>query len=152
MVLAVLAFSGPAFAQTMPTVEAGLAIRASKMAVKETIDAIAKSAEEKGARIAARVDHAAGAKAIGAELRPNQLLIFGNPRIGTPMMQGNARAGLDLPLKVLAYEDAAGKTWVVYQTPASIGVRYGLGATEQAALTAGANAIEAILAGAGISP
>jgi uncharacterized protein (DUF302 family) len=136
-----------------PKVEAGLAIRPSKLPVKETIDAIAKSAEEKGAKVVARVDHAAGAKAVNVDMKPSQLLLFGNPKVGTPLMQGNVRAGLDLPLKVLAYEDAAGKTWVVYQTARELGRKYKLkGKAEQEAVKAAGMAIDGVLTGAAIAP
>jgi uncharacterized protein (DUF302 family) len=136
----------------LPQVEAGLAIRPSKLAVKETIDAIAKSAEEKGAKVVARVDHAAGAKAVNVDMKPSQLLLFGNPKVGTPLMQGNVRAGLDLPLKVLAYEDGAGKTWVVYQAPTALGAKYGLTGKADEAVKTAAGAIENVLNGAGIAP
>lgn len=149
-----LAQSPPKMAKaSTPKVETGLAVRPSKLPVKDTIDAIAKAAEEKGAKIVAHVDHAAGAKAVGTDMKPSQLLIFGNPKLGTPLMTSNPRAGLALPLKVLAYEDAAGKVWVVNETPASIGAKYGLKAkSEQDAVKAAAGAIDAIIASAAISP
>ncbi len=138
---------------TCPKVEAGVAIRASKLPVKETIDAIAKAAEDKGAKIVARVDHAGGAKAVGVDMKPSQLLIFGNPKLGTPLMTGNPRAGLALPLKVLAYEDAAGKVWVVNDAPAGIASKFNLKSkAEQDAAKAAAGAIDAILAAAAITP
>lgn len=138
---------------TLPKVEAGIAIRASRLPVKETIDAIAKTAEEKGAKIVARVDHAGGAKAVGVDMKPSQLLIFGNPKLGTPLMTGNPRAGLALPLKVLAYEDAAGKVWVVNEVPTGIASKFSLKSkAEQDAAKAAASAIDAILAAAAITP
>jgi uncharacterized protein (DUF302 family) len=152
--------AGPALAQqktaakaALPKIEAGLAIRASKLTVKETIDSIAKAAEEKGAKVVARVDHAAGAKAVGVDMKPSQLLIFGNPKLGTPLMQTNARVGLALPLKVLAYEDAAGKVWVVNETPASTAAKFKLNAkAEQDAAKAATGAIDAIMTAAAIAP
>jgi uncharacterized protein (DUF302 family) len=105
-------------------IEPGLVMRPSALSVKETIDKLAKAVEEKGAKVVARVDHAAGAKAVGADMKPSEVLMFGNPKLGTPVMQGNLRAGLDLPLKMLAYEDAAGKVWLVYTAPAALKARY----------------------------
>ncbi len=113
----------PKLAKPQP-VEAGLVVRASASSVKETIDKLAKAVEEKGAKVVARVDHAAGAKAVGTEMKPSEVLIFGNPKLGTPVMQGNLRAGLELPLKMLAYEDATGKVWLVYSAPSALKSRY----------------------------
>ena len=136
-----------------PKVEAGVAIRASKLPVKETIDAIAKAAEDNGAKIVARVDHAGGAKAVGVEMQPSQLLIFGNPKLGTPMMTGNPRAGLALPLKVLAYEDATGKVWVVNDVPTTIASKFKLKSkAELDAAKAAVGAIDAIMTAAAIAP
>jgi uncharacterized protein (DUF302 family) len=136
-----------------PRVESGLVLKPSKLPVKETVDAIAKSAEDKGAKIVARVDHQAGAKAVGVEMKPSQVLLFGNPKVGTPLMQTNPRAGLDLPLKVLAYEDAQGRTWVVYTSPAALAKKYGLKSKAEAeAVKTAAGAFDAILAGSAIAP
>jgi uncharacterized protein (DUF302 family) len=63
----------------------------------------------------AHVDHAAGAQKVGMSLRPTQVLIFGNPQAGTPLMQSRQTIGLDLPLRVLVWEDAAGKVWLTYR-------------------------------------
>lgn len=70
-----------------------------------------------GATVFARVDHAAGAAKVDMELAPAQVLIFGNPKLGTPAIQANALAGLFLPLKVLVYQDGAGQTWLAYEDP-----------------------------------
>lgn len=107
-----------------PRAEPGLVLVASTLSVKETIDRLAKAVEDKGAKVVARVDHAAGAKATGVDMKPAEVLIFGNPKLGTPVMQGNVRAGLDLPLKMLAYEDAAGKVWLLYTAPVTLRARY----------------------------
>lgn len=117
-----------------PRVEAGLIQVPSTLSVKETIDRLAQAVEAKGAKVVARVDHAAGAKATGVDMKPTELLIFGNPKLGTPMMQGNVRAGLDLPLKMLAYEDAAGKVWLVYVAPNALRARYRVTTKDSAAL------------------
>ena len=94
--------------------------------VTGTIDRLEAAAKAKGLTIFARVDHAAGAAAAGMTLRPTELLIFGNARGGTPLMQVQQTIGIDLPLKALAWEDAAGKTWLSYNEPAWLAARHGL--------------------------
>nr|WP_170371955.1 DUF302 domain-containing protein [Ruegeria arenilitoris] len=85
--------------------------------VTEAIDALQAAVENAGATVFARVDHAAGAHKVDRTIPPNQLLIFGNPALGTPAMQIDPRAGLFLPLKVQAYEDADGQVWLAYEDP-----------------------------------
>ncbi|WP_254432849.1 MULTISPECIES: DUF302 domain-containing protein [Ruegeria] len=85
--------------------------------VTEAIDALQAAVENAGATVFARVDHAAGAHKVDMTIPPNQVLIFGNPALGTPAMQIDPRAGLFLPLKVQAYEDADGQVWLVYEDP-----------------------------------
>jgi uncharacterized protein (DUF302 family) len=75
-------------------------------------------------RIFAHIDHAEGAKKEGLLLRPTQVLIFGNPRAGTPLMQKQQIIGLDLPLRVLVWEDEAGKAWLAYHRPEHLARRY----------------------------
>ena len=76
----------------------------SKYSVKESLDRLSAILTKKGIRVMARVNHAAGAKAAGLKLPPTELLIFGNPKLGTPLMQTNRMIGLDLPMKVLAWQ------------------------------------------------
>ena len=85
--------------------------------VARTADALAAAAEARGATIVARVDHAAAAAGIGATLPEAQLLILGNPALGTPVMQEDIRAGLMLPLRVLVHADADGQTRITWQEP-----------------------------------
>ena len=92
----------------------------SSKPVPDTMDALQAAVEGAGATVFARVDHAAGAQKAGLELAGSQLLIFGNPKLGTPAMQADMRAGLYLPLKVLAYEDAEGQVWLTYEDPAEM--------------------------------
>lgn len=92
----------------------------SQKSVGETMDALEAAVEGAGATVFARVDHAAGAQNAALVLSPSQLLIFGNPKLGTPAMQADMRAGLFLPLKVLAYEDADGQVWLTYEDPAEM--------------------------------
>ena len=100
--------------------------KASAHTVATTMDRLAAIVETKGAKVFARIDHAKGAAAVGATLRPTETLIFGNPKIGTPIMEMSQEAGLDLPLRALAYEDATGKVWLVYRKPAAMAAAHGL--------------------------
>nr|WP_237215778.1 DUF302 domain-containing protein [Ruegeria lacuscaerulensis] len=85
--------------------------------VTEALDALEAAVGNAGATVFARVDHAAGAEKVGTPIPANQVLIFGNPALGTPAMQIDPRAGLFLPLKVQAYEDAEGQVWLAYEDP-----------------------------------
>jgi uncharacterized protein (DUF302 family) len=85
--------------------------------VTATMDALQAAVEGAGATVFARVDHAGGAESVGMDLAASQLLIFGNPKLGTPAMQDDPLAGLFLPLKVLVYEDAEGQVWLAYEDP-----------------------------------
>lgn len=91
--------------------------RAATGDVQTTMDALAAAVEGAGATIFARVDHAQGAQSVDMDLAPAQLLVFGNPRLGTPAMQDNPLAGLYLPLRVLVYSDADGQVWLAYDDP-----------------------------------
>lgn len=114
-----------------------IVVKTSTRSVKETLDTLAAKLEAKGIKIAARVDHAAGAKAAGLSLPPTELLIFGNPKLGTPMMQANRAIGLDLPMKVLAWEEPDGTVKVAYTAPAALAKRYGISGQEQILETMG---------------
>jgi uncharacterized protein (DUF302 family) len=94
--------------------------------VKDTISKFEATAKERGLIIFARIDHAAGAQKIGATLRPTELLIFGNPQGGTPLMACAQSAGIDLPLKALAWEDASGQVWLGYNDPQYLLARHGV--------------------------
>ncbi|WP_371226421.1 DUF302 domain-containing protein [Roseovarius sp. 2305UL8-3] len=85
--------------------------------VATTMDALVAAVEGAGATVFARVDHAGGAAKVDMELDPSQVLIFGNPKLGTPAMQDDPLAGLFLPLKVLVYTDGAGQVWLAYEDP-----------------------------------
>lgn len=99
-----------------------LAIKPSNHPVKETLDRLTAALKDKGITPIARVDHAAAAKAAGLELKPTEA--FGNPRLGTPLMQTSRHIAIDLPLKVLVWEDDAGKVWIGYTTPDTLKARY----------------------------
>lgn len=98
----------------------------SKYSVKETVDRLTAALKDKGINPAARVDHAAAAKAAGLDLKPTEVLMFGNPKLGTPLMQTNRFVAIDLPMKVLVWEDEAGKVWIGYTPPSTLMARYKL--------------------------
>lgn len=114
----------------------GLVTIVSKHSVKDTIDRLEAALRAKDITVFARVDHAAGAASVGMPLRPTELIIFGNPKAGTPLMQANQTAGLDLPLKVLAWEAADGKVWLTYNDVYWLARRHGLGDTADQAVAA----------------
>ena len=87
---------------------------------EETMDRLEAEIRKRGARVFIRIDHAAGAAEAGLELRPTELIIFGSARAGTPLMQADQTAGIDLPLKALVWQDASGQTWVTYVEPAAV--------------------------------
>lgn len=95
----------------------GMITLKSAHSAKETLDRFEAAAKGKGLNIFLRVDHAAGAKKIGKELRPTELLVFGNPQGGTPLMLCAQSSGIDLPLKALAWQDASGQVWLGYNDP-----------------------------------
>ena len=90
----------------------------------------------KGLTVFADIDHAAGATAAGLSLRPTEVLIFGNAKGGTPLMQANQTIGLDLPLRVLVWQDASGDTWLSYNDPGWLAKRHGLGDESRATVSA----------------
>ena len=104
----------------------GLTTVSSAHSVKETIDRLEAEVRAKGMAVFARVDHAAGAKEVGMALRPTELLIFGNAKAGTPLMQADQTMGIELPLKVLAWEDQERKVWLSYNEPSWLAERHGL--------------------------
>ncbi|MGB7035411.1 MAG: DUF302 domain-containing protein [Xanthobacteraceae bacterium] len=114
----------------------GLITLPSAHGVKDTVDRLAAEVTAKGLTIFARIDHAAGAKDVGLPLRPTDLLIFGNAAGGTPLMQVLQTAGIDLPLKALAWEDADGKCWLSYNDPAWIAQRHDTGNGDAALVSA----------------
>lgn len=92
----------------------GLVVKPSNHSVGETIDRLQSALEEKGLTIFARINHQEGAAGVDLELRPTELLIFGNPKLGTPLMTSAQTTAIDLPQKALAYEDADGKVYLAY--------------------------------------
>ncbi len=105
----------------------GLVRLQSKNSVATTARHLEKVLQAKGLHIFARIDHQKGAVSVGKKLRPTEIFIFGNPKAGTPLMQCKQTIAIDLPQKMLIYEDAQGKTWIVYNDPAYLAARHGLG-------------------------
>jgi uncharacterized protein (DUF302 family) len=105
----------------------GLIVVQSSHGAAETIARLVAEIKAKGMTIFARIDHAAGASEVGLPLRPTELVIFGNAKGGTPLMQSNQETGLDLPLKALVWQDATDGTWISYNDPAWLAKRHGLG-------------------------
>ncbi len=105
----------------------GLVRLQSKDSVKITAQHLEKVLQAKGLHIFARIDHQKGAISVGKKLRPTEVFIFGNPKAGTPLMQCKQTIAIDLPQKMLIYEDEQGKTWIVYNDPAYLASRHGLG-------------------------
>lgn len=105
----------------------------SPHAVSDTMDRLEAAVKERGFRVFARIDHAAGAASVDMTLRPTQLLIFGNPQGGTPLMQNAQTMGIDLPLKALVYEDAQGQVRVAFNDPAFLADRHDMANAAQIA-------------------
>jgi uncharacterized protein (DUF302 family) len=95
--------------------DAGLVTLPSSQGVGETVERLKSLLSQKKIWLFARVDHAVAATQVGLSLRPTQVVIFGNPQAGTPLMQSRQTIGLDLPLRVLVWEDEAGKVWLTYR-------------------------------------
>jgi uncharacterized protein (DUF302 family) len=104
----------------------GINRKPSAHSVADTMDRFETIVKEKGLTVFARVDHAVNAAGVDMSLPPSQLLIFGNPTLGTQLMQERDAMGLDLPLKVLCWEDAQGKTWLAYTRPDVLAKRHGI--------------------------
>ena len=124
----------------------GLITMASSFGAKETMDRLEAEVKAKGLTVFARIDHAAGAVEVGLALRPTEVLIFGNAKGGTPLMQANQAIGIDLPLKALVFEDAAGKVRLSYNDPRWLAQRHGLGGAVGPAVNAMAAALDAVAA------
>jgi uncharacterized protein (DUF302 family) len=108
----------------------GLTTIPSRFGPQDTMDRLEAAVKAKGMTVFARVDHAAGAAEAGLSLRPTAVLIFGNAKAGTPLMQSVQTVGIDLPLKALVWQDTSGDTWLSYNDPAWLAQRHGLAGTE----------------------
>src|SRR6266404_5039297 len=110
----------------------GLTTIQSKFGPQETMNRLETELKARGMTVFARVNHAALAKEAGLALRPTEVILLGNPRGGTPLMQANQTIGIDLPLKALVWEDAAGRTWLSYNEPSWLAKRHEVTGAERA--------------------
>jgi uncharacterized protein (DUF302 family) len=130
----------------------GLTTIRSSYGLTETTNKLEAAVKAKGMTIFAHIDHAAGAAAVGLALRPTELLIFGNAKGGTALMQAIQTIGIDLPIKALVWQDAAGDTWLSYNDPGWLAKRHGLDHEVQATVSALAAALDAVARAATTSP
>ena len=130
----------------------GLITIRSNHGPKDTMSRLEAEVKAKGLAVFARIDHAAGAAEVGFSLHPTELLIFGNARGGTPLMQSMQTIGIDLPLKALIWRDVSGNTWLSYNDPSWLAKRHGLGHEADATVSAMAAALGAIASAATASP
>ncbi|MDH3387936.1 MAG: DUF302 domain-containing protein [Gammaproteobacteria bacterium] len=119
LALALAGLIGPALAAG----EGMISVK-SAHSVAATADRLEKILASKGMKVFIRIDHAAGAASIGKELRPTELVIFGNPKVGTPLMQCSHSIAIDLPQKALIWEDPAGQVWFSYNDPQFLALRH----------------------------
>jgi uncharacterized protein (DUF302 family) len=122
----------------------GFIARVSRHEPKETMDRLAAAVSARGAAVVARIDHAAAAAAVGLALPPTEVLIFGNPKAGTPLMQAAQTIGIDLPLRALVWRDASGATHVGYNDPRWLARRHGAEVGNEAILKAMADFLAAV--------
>lgn len=104
----------------------GLVSVRSRFEPAETAQRLVAAITDRGMSVMARVDHAAAAQAVGLDLRPTEVVMFGNPKAGTPLMQAAQTVGIDVPLKALVWQDENGLTFVSYNDPLWIAARHGL--------------------------
>jgi len=104
----------------------GIITMPSHQSVDQTVQKLEGILQEKGVKLFALIDHSGEAEKAGLQMRPTKVLIFGNPKAGTPLMIASPSIAIDLPLKILIWEDAGGKVWVSYNAPAYLQARHGL--------------------------
>jgi len=109
-----------------PKPDNGIVTVLSHHSVDETVARARKALAEKGVKLFALVDHSGEAEKVGMRMRPTKLLIFGNPKAGTPWMVAAPSIAIDLPIKILIAEDPEGKVWISYNAPSYIGARHDL--------------------------
>jgi len=108
-----------------PNPDSGIVTILSHHSVEQTVQKIEELLRAKQVKLFALVDHSGEAESVGLQMRPTKLLIFGNPKAGTPVMLAAPSAAIDLPLKLLVSEDGAGKVWISYNNPAYLQARHG---------------------------
>lgn len=123
----------------------GVERRESRYSVPQTLDRLESLLKDRGITVFARIDHAGEAAKAGLELAPTQLLVFGNPRAGTPLMAAHPIIAIDLPMKALAWQDAAGKVWIGFINADYMQKRYGLSDAETKSLAVVSALVETAL-------
>jgi len=126
LITTVLSIVGMVFSFNAWSSENGLVIKQSPYSATKTLDRWQQILKKNNIRVFARISHKQNAAGVGLELRPTELLIFGNPKLGTWFFKSNQTAGIDLPMKALAWEDAKGQTWLAYNDPQYIAERHGI--------------------------
>ena len=106
--------------------DSGIISKPSQLSVDETVEKLQQILHANGVKLFALVDHSGEAESVGMHLRPTKLLIFGNPKAGTPLMIAAPSIAIDLPLKILVSEDADGKVWISYNSPGFLQARHKL--------------------------
>jgi uncharacterized protein (DUF302 family) len=122
----------------------GLIVRTSRHEPKATMDRLVAAVTGRGAAVVARIDHAAAAAAVGLALPPTEVLVFGNPRAGTPLMQTAQTLGIDLPLRALVWRDPSGTTRIGHNDPHWLARRHGAEIGAEAILKAMADFLAAV--------
>lgn len=122
----------------------GLITLSSSYGPEQTMSRFEAAVQARGMTVFAHVDHAAGAASAGMSLRPTELLVFGNAKGGTPLMQADQTMGIDLPLKALVWQDQSGATWLSYNDPAWLARRHGLDHASDATVSAMVAALAAM--------
>lgn len=130
----------------------GLITIRSNFGPEETMNRFEAEVQAKGMTVFAHIDHAAAAAAVGLPLRPTDLVIFGNAKGGTPLMQAQQTIGIDLPLKALVWQNAAGTTWLSYNDPHWLAQRHGLDDATRATVEAMSGALKTIAGKATTAP
>lgn len=109
-----------------PATNKGIIDKASNHSVEQTVEKLKSILQSKGVTLFALVDHSGEAEKVGMKMRPTKLLIFGSPKAGTPLMLAAPSVAIDLPLKILVWEDNQSKVWVSYNSPNYLRERHGL--------------------------
>ena len=125
-VILIVAIAGTMLSFPAWSASNGLVIKQSPYSAAKTLDRWEQILKQKHIRVFARISHKQNAAGVELKLRPTELLIFGNPKLGTYFFMSNQTAGIDLPMKAMAWEDASGKTWVAYNDPQYIADRHGI--------------------------
>src|SRR4029077_14877707 len=109
-----------------PAANNGIIEQPSNHSVEQTVEKLENILQSKGVTLFALVDHSGEAEKVGMKMRPTKLLIFGSPKAGTPLMLAAPSSAIDLPLKILIWEDDKGKVWLSYNSPGYLKARHGL--------------------------